>query len=173
MSADDLSLGDALAAAMDRARIAPPREPPADAEIEALVRAAALAFGLQPEKVVADFQKGGALADLVRAAFGGTPKAKRPRGRPKKLAPSWWTYVRVVYLMRQGLSLEKACARCAEDMNLAESGVRARYERVRDDDKVSLNSVPTSVIAAMFADPREKSTAQKSRRISAVRRRSG
>lgn len=172
MSADDLSLGDALAAAMDRARSEPPREPPADANIEALVQAAALAFGLKPDKVVADFQKGGALADLVRAAFGGAPKVKGSRGRPRDEAGSWLAFIQVVHLVRQGHSLEEAWARCADDMNLTDSAVRSRYERVRDRDKVSPNSVPASPIVAIFADPRPKPTAQKSRRISAVRRRS-
>lgn len=172
MSVDDLPLGDALAAAMERAQSEPPREPPADADIEALVQAAALAFGLQPDKVVADFRKGGALADLIRAAFDGAPKVKGSRGRPRDEVGSWLAFIQVIHLVRQGHSLEEAWARCADDMNLTDSAVRSRYERVRDRDKVSPDSVPASPLVAIFADPRPQSTAQKSKRISAVRRRS-
>ncbi len=151
----DLSEALALAQARGMSSIAKPRSPAPEATTIELLRVAALVHGFAPDDVERSFLQGGPLAELVRAVLG-TEAGPLPklRGRPRKLAETWDTFIRVLGQMRSGLTQEDAVARVAADTGLEESTVRSRFTRTRDEDGVSLESIPNGLLAAYFADPR-------------------
>ena len=154
---DRPDLSEALASIQKRAAssIDEPRPPVPEATAIELLRAAAFFHGLAPDDVERSFLQGGPLADLVRAVLGTeNGPLPKPRGRPPILAETWDTFVRVVRQMRSGLTQEDAIGRVAADMGLEEPTVRSRYIRTRDTEGVSLESIPSSLLAAYFADPR-------------------
>ena len=84
MSAEK-GLGDAVTEAQARVaeRIATPAEPRPAADARATLRRLATLYGLKPDAVVASFDAGGPLADLVRAVL--VVEARRPVKRGPRL----------------------------------------------------------------------------------------
>lgn len=149
----DEGLGSILANAEARMAELKPAPPAAEREGRETLRNIATLLGHDAEAVLKSFDKGGALAALVRSMLNVEARA---RGRPRELNDSWLTFISVVRLTRSGMSLEDAIAEYAATAGLSEDGARSRYERTRDRDGVNPKSVPESAIAAVYADPRKR-----------------
>lgn len=73
----------------------------ADEALLARLRSLANREGLDPERVIADFRHGGALAQLVRKLLGGSAARRGPQANNEV---NWFRFVLVVHAKRSGSS---------------------------------------------------------------------
>ena len=148
-------LGTALAAAQDRVvgkQPAPAAPPLSEADIRAALRTLAVAQGMNTDAVIASFDAGGALADLVRAALGALPRKRPKRGAPWK-REAFDTFYEVCRLMDvDGLTKEQAIAAFAAANQKNEHTVAKRYERALSKGR-SRRPGFTGRLADHFKDP--------------------
>lgn len=150
-----VDLGTAMAAAresVDGKQPAPAAPPLSEAEIRAVLLALAVAQGMNPDAVIASFDAGGALADLVRGVLGAASPKRPRRGAPPK-REAFDTFYEVCRLMDvEGLTKEQAVAAFAAANRKKESTVARRYERGLSKEGTRRPSF-TGRLADQFGDP--------------------
>lgn len=99
-------------------------------QLRARIRELAVSLGHEPDRVVAQFEKAGPLADFVRAILGGRPRVKRKRG-PKPKAETWRSFEAVTAKRAAGVRREDAIAEHAEATGKTEDAVRSGYDHWR------------------------------------------
>lgn len=147
----DLGLGDALAQAQGRLaeRLAAAPGLQDEGEAHRILRLVAATYGHDADKVIASFNQGGALADLVRAVLQVVPRRVGTAGAPER--PETVRAHELVHaLMERGLSKGKAIAQVAREEGANAETIKGRLRRreKKISGVVRLNDNPANIMNA-------------------------
>ncbi|MBE7196277.1 MAG: hypothetical protein INR70_00525 [Parafilimonas terrae] len=123
-------LGEALAQAQVRLaeQLAAAPELQGESEAHRILRLVAATYGHDADKVVASFNRGGALADLVRAVLQVVPRTVGTAGAPER-PETVRAHAMVHALMQHGLPKGKAIAQVAKEEDTSVETIKGRLRR--------------------------------------------